>query len=459
VLGTGRHANNDTHIYHVQLVKWINEFGTVPGLANLFPRYGTGSNWFNLISFFYMPFTGHENYSWLNTTTVAWFFLWLLNSGRFHSINAANPANAIMSHFYYLVLLFCLFEWELFRDAASSTNYDFIVTILTFISIAYLLESILFNYPKRISIIFCILCISITPFKFSGIFTLLLLVFHLLLNGKPKDWLMISAVGALIILPLLIKNHINTGYLFFPMTYSIASPDWQMPKEIADYFRQYLYITNRFYNSNSLDFSKLPELMRQPWMASWIDGIRIQQKILIFGSFTSLLLFFIKTKLTIDHKKLSLLFFFIILMAAAWFFTSPSPRFAYGVLLVLAIFPLCFLLGTRITIQIHKLLLIFAGFILAYYLYQRSVALLKDPARFISTLQMERPPIQEIEIDGINFNLPAYINNGWMRDCYDTELPCIYQENKYLHPRGKTLKDGFRIAPKPDSIFIRQYVY
>jgi len=458
VLGTGKHANNDTHIYHVQLVKWINEYGTVPGLANLFPRYGTGSNWFNLISFFYMPFTGNENYSWLNTTAVTWFFLWLLNNWKFHSI-AGSIASSIMSHFYFLLLLFGLFEWEMFRDAASSTNYDFIVTTLTLITISYLLESVLFNYPKKVSFIFCAICLSITPFKFSGIFSLLLIVFHLALNGKLKDWFWVSCMGVLIIIPFLIKNYINTGYPFFPVSYSFASPDWQMPKEMADYFRKYLYLTNRFYNSITLDFSRLPEVMQEPWMSAWVNGLRLQQKILIFGSLSSLPLFFVKSKLRIDHRKLRLLFVFLILMAAAWFFTSPSPRFAYAVLVTLAFFPWCFLLGSRITLQIHKPMLILTGFILSYYLYRKSAALLKDPARFISTMQMERPPLQKINIDGINFNLPEYFNNGWMRDCYDTELPCIYKENKYLHPRGMTLKDGFRITPKPDSIFIRQYVY
>ena len=39
-LSAGVAVNNDTSIYHLQIIRWVNEQGTVPGLANLFPRLG-----------------------------------------------------------------------------------------------------------------------------------------------------------------------------------------------------------------------------------------------------------------------------------------------------------------------------------------------------------------------------------------------------------------------------------
>ena len=85
--------------------------------------------------------------------------------------------------------------------------------------------------------------------------------------------------------------------------------------------------------------------------------------------------------------------------------------------------------------------------------------LINNPENFIHTVSLDQPPLNKIYINGIEFKLPDYINNGWMRDCYNTDIPCIYQENKYLQPRGASLKDGFKMEPKPDSIFIRNYVY
>jgi hypothetical protein len=174
-LGTLQPVNSDTKIYHLQIIKWNNEYGTVPGIANLYPRYGLGSNWFNLISIFKIPSFPNNNYTWLNTTTVIWFFLWLVNNWNYHRSKAnTSVANNILSHLYLCILLFFFFEWELFRDAANSTNYDFIVTSLTTVIVLFLVEDILLaNVKKKFSLFLVLLCISLVPFKLSGALVLI----------------------------------------------------------------------------------------------------------------------------------------------------------------------------------------------------------------------------------------------------------------------------------------------
>src|SRR5436189_1403296 len=458
--GVLKPLNSDTQIYHVQIIRWFNEYGTVPGIANLFPRFGLGSNWFNLIAMFRIPYFSYENFTWLNTTTVIWFFVWLINNWRFHFLKKTSSSHQVMSHFYLLVILFSMLEWELFRDAASSTNYDFIVTALTLIAISFLLESILFlQEEKKISFIFIVLCISVIPFNLSGIFLVLLLLFYLSGFLKIKYWIYCLTAGIIIITPLLIKNYIVTGYPVYPMPISFNNPDWKLPLKMTDYLRQYIYVSNRFYNSKSIDFTKVPELMQQSWIHLWATGLLFQQKIIIGLSLLSLALFFFKSGLSVSHKSLRGIFFVLILMAAGWFFTAPSPRFGYGVLLMLAFFPICFYFGKYFTPQLHKPLIILTFFITGYYLYLKSQPFFEHPDYFVHTAKLDQPPVGIITINGMNFNLPEVINNGWLRDCYNTDLPCIYQENKYLLLRGSSLKDGFKMDPHPDSIFIRNYVY
>jgi hypothetical protein len=459
VAGSLNPANNDTQVYHIQIIRWFNEYGAVPGIANLFPRYGTGSNWFNLISIFRIPGMSYENFTWLNTTFVAWFFIWLMNNWKFHS-NNSSVSNRVMSHFYFLLLLYSLFEWELFRDAASSTNYDFIITALTLMALSFLVESFLFpGKSKKFSFILAVICISVIPFKLSGVFLLLPLLYHLIISNKIKYWTYTVIAGVLILTPFLIKNYFISGYLFFPVSFSIASPDWQLPKEMADYYRQYIHLTNRYYNSINLDFKHLPELINKPWINDWFHGILIQQKLIIFAAFSSLFLLFFKTKLTADYKKIKILFFLMLVMATGWFFSAPSPRFGYGVLLPLAFFPICFFIGQRISMKIHQPVIIFTIFISCYYLYKKSAPIINNPANILHTVKLIQPPLHKVYINGMGFNLPEYVNHGWMRDCFNTDIPCIYQENKYLMPRGSSLKDGFKMDPHPDSTFIRNYVY
>ena len=461
VAGSLQPANGDTQIYHVQIIRWVNEYGIVPGLANLYPRFGLGSNWFNLISLFKIPFLKYQNFSYLNATMVIWFFLWLLNNWKFHStVKNVIVVNRIMSHFYMLIILFCFFEWELFRDAASSTNYDFIVTALSIAAISYLLEILLQTIENKWNhYVFIVICLSIVTFKLSGASIAVLLVFYLFLINKIKYWGFTLLAGLLIVLPYLIKNFIVTGYPLFPATISLTSPDWQLPKAITNYLRQYIQTANRFYNSGNFDYTHIPELMDKSWIKTWWSGILIQQKIIILFSLSSILIFFFKSKLSIDYKKIRILFLLLLLMAAGWFFSAPSPRFGYGTLLVLALFPICFFIGNKISTKLHKPVMIFTIFISCWYLYKKSAPLLNSPENFVHTVNLAQPSLNKIPIKGIIFNLPDVINNGWMRDCYNSELPCIYQENKYLQPRGSSLKDGFKMNPYPDSIFIRNYVY
>jgi len=461
IAGSLNPVNYDTQIYHVQIIRWVNEYGTVPGLANLFPRFGLGSNWFNLISFFKIPIFKYQNFTYLNITSVIWFFLWLLNNWKFHSTaEKVIPANRIMSHFYLFIILFCFFEWELFRDAASSTNYDFIVTALSIAAISYLLEILLFTTENKWSpLVFIVICLSIIPFKLSGATIIVLLAFYLFLINKIKYWLFSLLAGLLIVLPYLIKNFIITGYPLYPSTISFTNPDWQLSKAMTNYLRQYIQTSNRFYNVNGFDFKHIPELMEKPWIKIWWNGILIQQKFIVIFSMSSVLIFFLKSKLAIDYIKLRILFFILLSMAAAWFFSAPSPRFGYGTLLVLAFFPICFFVCDKISITVQKPVIIFTIFISCWYLYKKSVPLQNNPENLIHTVNLIQPPLNTIYIKGIKFNLPEIINNGWMRNCFNSDLPCISQENKYLLPRGNSLKDGFKMDPLPDSIFIRNYIY
>ncbi len=460
IIGTLNPVNADTNIYHVQIIKWVNEYGTIPGIANLFPRYGLGSNWFNLISIFKIPFFSNNNYTWLNTTTVIWFFVWLVNNWKFHQSNATvSISSKVLSHFYLLLIIFCLFEWELFRDAANSANYDFIVTALTIAIVLFLIEEILLPPNRRkFSFIFAIVCLSLIPLKLSGVFAILLLLYYLLSFKKAKYWIYCFIAGILITIPFLIKNYIITGYPLFPVSLSFSSPDWQVPVAMTDYLRQYIYVTNHFYNI-PIDYKQIPELIHKNWIGLWFSGILIQQKIIVLGAFTSISVILFKPSFLSDNKKLRILFQILLLMATGWFFSAPSPRFGYGVLLILAFFPACLFLGRFISTKLHQYVILISIAISCFYIYKKSSPIRSNPAHLVYPVPLDKPPGKKINLDGIKLYLPEIINNGWMRDCYDSEVPCIYQENIYLQPRGKSIKDGFKITQKPDSIFVRKYIY
>ena len=228
---------------------------------------------------------------------------------------------------------------------------------------------------------------------------------------------------------------------------------------MTDYIRHYIYITNRFYNFYELNFATIPEMLNKPWMNTWFSGILLQHKIIFIASFSSLSFLFIKSNFIFDTKKIKILFFLLFLMAAGWFFTAPSPRFGYGVLLVLAFFPLCFIAGKYFTPFIHKSILFLLILVSCFYVIKKTSTTVKSTNHLLYPVTTEQLTYKTITIKDVDLHLPDLIKDNWMRKCYNIALPCIPQENKYLEPRGNTIKDGFRMNQTPDSIFIRNYIY
>lgn len=462
LLGISHPLNPDTLIYHVQIIRWTNEYGLVPGIANLFPRFGLGSSWFNVIALFKWPFPNSANYTWLNTTAVTWFFILLTDKWQYYSIQSKSDSRLrIISHFFLLVIAYSFYDWELFRDAANSTNYDFILTALTFLALSEILRCLLLGEKierPQIRILLLTGFILIT-FKLSGIFFLLIPIYFLLSRQMTISLLVFSVfAGILVLAPSLLKNYIISGYPFYPVPISPAQPDWQLPKEMTAYLRDYIYTTNRFYN-HSIDYTKIPELINDPWIKTWFHGLLLQQKItVLLGALSVPLLSatFIRKK---AGKELIPVFLIMSLMGLGWFLTAPSPRFGYGFLLVMAFFPLCYLLGILITVSVQPFLVWGLTACLLFYSFKHGWILFKQQGILIQPTALKKPPTQVITINQFNYRYPAILPNNWMHDCYDTKLPCISQLNPYLQARGHSLEKGFRMTHAPDSLFVRQYTY
>ena len=86
---------------------------------------------------------------------------------------------------------------------------------------------------------------------------------------------------------------------------------------------------------------------------------------------------------------------------------------------------------------------------LSYYLVSKP---LKQAAyrNWILSLQLPQPPVKEFVIDGITFRIPEITNNNWNKRCYGTELPCLYEIDHRLKPRGKNIRSGFHLEKSGD---------
>jgi hypothetical protein len=457
VLGSNSPVMTDTDLYHLQIVRWNQEYGTVPGLANLYPRYGFYSNWLSLISLFALPFK-NENYLYLNITVSTWFLLFLMQKLSFH-LQRYNEykENKIFSWTYIFIIILMFAEWGLFRINSSSTSYDFIVCCLTLIILLGVTENItsgsLAVSPGLIPLI--IIAASVPFFKLSGIAIILTVFVYLLVTRKNKfSYLAFAFLILLYTIPFLYRNYIQTGYPLYPYTIvSWGAPDWQVPLQMTERISRFISLNNKYFNQ-PIPQAEWTHSSFQ-WIKSWFTHIPLTDQLIILLTVLGLpvFIFYAKKSFQKNWKALSI-YITCCLALLIWFILSPDPRFAYGYLLFTGCFPLSFLAAKVLSPKLISVSLSILGiFIIVYGAGKFTTKNIIAPVNVIS------PELSSVKINYSNYNIPKKVNETTGIRCYYSPLPCIYEINPYLEQRGDSLKQGFRMRKNIDSVFINNYSY
>ena len=460
-LSIGKPTLEDTDLYHVQSINWIHEFGTVPGLANLYLRYGFCSNWFHLISVFHLPFQ-NQNFLYLNYTFAVWVLSFMFYQFKKYSAEDDNISKHLKL-FYFVSLLFLFFEWDLFRVATSSTSYDFIITSITLASLHLLLKKFFFanhlSFEERSILIF--LLVAAPFFKITG-FLIAPLILILLVYSREKKKILLTTIlfSIVCLIPYTYKNYLQTGYLFFPYQFAdFFNPAWKVPVEMVSKFNKYIYLGNHYINQdipktawiNNSNFS---------YYNNWFLHLVKADQILIILSLISLPVSFFSLKKVYaeSFRKILVLYIACIVSLSIWIISSPDLRFAFGLLIFIVLFPLTAIFINYIkqwffTVCIGIFLVVCGVYV---YKKEKKSFQLKN---LLHVRNVDTPPYTPIIIRNQAYNIPEIINNNWNSRCLDCPLPCIYYINPYLQLLGNDITDGFKMAPYPDSVFMENYRY
>jgi hypothetical protein len=460
-LSSGKPAMDDTDLYHVQTIRWIKDYGTVPGLANLYLRYGFYSNWFHAISLFELPFA-NVNFLYLNHTFSFWFFLFLYYQFK----KGSNSEEIMQRHialFYFTTLIFMLVEWDLFRASASSTTYDFVITATILLCLHLVIKTIVYGKKSmQENNILVLFFISLPFYKLTGFLILpLLIVFFILSEKKWKLLKKILVTGTVCIIPFLVKNYIQTGYLFFP--YKIANlfhPEWKVPHEMVTRFSRYIYLGNHYIN-RAIPENAWTENLSFSYYQDWFLFLTKTDQLVIGIILVTLFPSFFLLKRIYSHlsRKIFLVYISCFVALGAWLLTSPDLRFAFGFLIFVLFFPISTLVINLTRQWMYKL--VTGVFILTsgFYIYHKATVREFTIKNIIVSNSIDNPPHKQTTINLHNYNIPKIINNNWNARCYYCPLPCIYQVNPYLQQIGKEIGKGFKMKPYPDPIFIENYIY
>ena len=436
--------------YHIQMVKWVQEFGSVPGIANLHMRFGFNSSWFSTVGMLSNPIAGLNTYFSINGLLCIWFCFFLLEK-IFNSFKTREPDKSQnLGIGFFIILLLCLLNWSIIRSTAGSANYDFISTCCITALFANL-----YNEQTEVPIEWLIWPLYLFTVRIMNFPLLILSLVYIFSFSKPisaKRGLIIFFLGGFIIIPFLVRNIILSGYLFFPVyQVDFFSFDWKVDKmklvEIANYIKNFNRVNPMFQSMSITEKMDFPN-----WIPAWYNYLfRFDKLILTLSIFGYVFQLFFLGKM--KSRLYRVFLFAMICQLISWFLIGPDPRFVYGPLLFGIFVAFTNLPNVKISwAAITKYTVLLTSFLVL--IYGVSKVIRQDEYRnFIIPRRLPVPEVRTIMVGHIQMHIPERILNNWNPRCYDIELPCLYKQDPRLEARGEKISDGFRLKKQSKYIF------
>ena len=252
---TGPNAEYDAGLYHLQAIKWTENFRIVPGLANLHMRFGFSST-LTLLAAFLDQGLWQGNASHIENGFLLAALAAMILRAATRTLNATTD----LADRLLLFTAPLLTDWAL-DIQASSYSTDIGAAVLTVIAAYYFLRTFAPESRERNGLLTTLLAASAIAAKGSTLFlcapmiaiTLILLRKHSL---RP------AIAAALILLPWTVRETILTGYPLYPSAALSFPVDWRMPIQKVEWLRHTLLNWARWFSYD--------DTQGHTWIPTWL---------------------------------------------------------------------------------------------------------------------------------------------------------------------------------------------
>lgn len=273
----------DTGLYHAQSIRWIEEYGILPGLGNLHSRLAYNSASFCLSALYSFAFLGGQSYH-----CCAGFLAFLLALTCMEGVTRTRVKKPQLSDFvrilgvYYLLMIF---------DEMVSPASDYFMVLLSFYILIRWLDFV--EKKEKSSVpygLLCVLCVLVMTIKLSGAMLLLLTIkpaVELFRKREGKQTAIFLGAGFVTALPFFIRNVILSGWLVYPFTFvDLFHADYQIPKGMAEYDAKEIQVYGRGFS----DVARYDEPITK-WLPDWAKTLNSVNKVFLLLAMLGLLLF------------------------------------------------------------------------------------------------------------------------------------------------------------------------
>lgn len=445
---------HDTLLYHLAAIRWVADFGSVPGLANLHGRLGFNSALHPLAALFGWPFGIEVGREYVNPAIILSICAMLLQGIRLRRKEFFTSGSV------YACLLFILAFRLLFSDCFSSPQPDVAGAGLALL-VAWYLRQVIPEPAQERQVGPFLTCLMagalVLTFKLSyavlGIAGAGVAAGILLFQGRRLQLIFAGLIMVCVFaVPWLCRGYITSGYPFYPSDIGHINFDWAVPAGTALIEKNWVLSWGRGpYQDVNVVLKDASWFW--PWVATTLGGSIFRKSALLAAAG---LIIVALTRPWLYRKdswwRWCCLVSPVILSILFWFETAPDPRFAEGTLWILAADVAYLAFAGRENINRLAgglLVVVMAGFFLLDSVdgFKR---LVKEPERFPNYVGLPVPMVSELTYSGLAVSVPAEgeLTGPWTipatpRDRFDPRLEL----------RGTTLREGFRMNltwPEPN---------
>jgi hypothetical protein len=461
------HAPFDHGMYHMQTVKWIENFAIIPGLGNLHHRFAFNNSSFLLVA---QINTGiFKGLAYYITTSLLIFAVTLRGFHLLYHL-LRKEHQLTLSDVYHLLLLPCTLFYVVHSDFAGYSP-DIFIFALQAVLAGELIEAFGIteirnaDLPRLLTRIVIISALSVTVKLSAAVFAAgcILAVLGVFfwwrkaLALKPLPFIAaLAGIVAALVGPWLLRSVILSGYLVYPIPLISFNVPWKIPQDMVT------PIAPIIHNWALYGTSPPPD---ETWMESlrnWEGNLLRQVKMGGLGTMLLMLVMLVlrvwKRKQKLDMKGPIAVFAIASLGFVYWFVAAPDFRFLGAVYWLLVIAPLL-IFYQMVPELFHRLSpkLLVALILIGMMVWLRPLPVPEINTNFLVTPPTENKIAAEHMLAGApptqitRSGLIVYMaNDSGYEACWDEPLPCTRVND--FHP-GLRLIDpsdmqkGFTLLP------------
>lgn len=427
----------DLGLYHMQTVKWFNQFSIVPGLGNLQHRLA-----FNSSNYLYAAFMNTAFFQGTVYYTASLILVIMLLLESLSAVKNWLGNNSTMSKYMlYEVLLLPIILWQIGNQPFSGYPADMTIFIVQLVIFGILLRLWEVTTDEKqfraLFIQISILTAAAVTIKLSSAVFGILIIALIFIRGYHRfgRFVFVRRNGLYVIgilsfwwIPWLMRNGILSGFLLYPSTVLSIDVPWKMPNYLMQDIQAGITTwarTNSDHLIYSADFR---------WFFLWFKQFVFEARsafiLAVILIFEILFLSLQKKCQGIQFKNYLPLLLLIISSIIAWFISAPTYRFSGALIWIFLILSIL-MLFEWITVNYSSetawktsiIMLLFLFFLLPNGIsrdFSISSVVTVTPENQIAQLNQ---PLEQMEVktttSGLQINIPTVGES-----CWDLPLPC-----------------------------------